>query len=82
MPFLLKRDMLFWPMLALIEYWKKHEVVMKNEVTPVMMDYVSCFLLENCGGHAYPVRPSFYGAFIHPHHSRAGQGVSVQREGL
>jgi hypothetical protein len=41
--------------LALIEYWKKHEVVVKNEVTPAMVDYVSCYLLEYCGGHAYPV---------------------------
>ena len=41
--------------LALIEFWKKHEVVVKNGVTPAMVDYVSCYLLEHCGGHVCPV---------------------------
>ena len=41
--------------LALIEFWKKHKVVVKNDVTDKMVRYVSCYLLKYCGGHPCPV---------------------------
>jgi hypothetical protein len=65
-------------LLALIEYWKKHEVVVKNEVTPAMVDYVTEFLLDYCGGHTYPILAFMEHFFALTNHEQAKEFLSSE----
>lgn len=47
----------------LIEHWK--DVAGKNGITPEMVEHVSSFLLEHCGGHVYPVLAFMEHFFVH-----------------